>query len=61
MAERILSQAPERYALADVSIGGMVALEIMRCAPESVMLLALLDTNRCPDRPEQTSQRRSAY
>ena len=60
MAERILSQAPERFSLAGVSMGGMVALEIMRSAPERVMRLALLDTNPCPDTPEQTSQRRSA-
>jgi pimeloyl-ACP methyl ester carboxylesterase len=41
-------------------MGGMVALEIMRSAPERVVRLALLDTNPCPDTPEQTSQRRSA-
>lgn len=60
MAGRILSQAPERFSLAGVSMGGMVALEIMRSAPERVVRLALLDTNPCPDTPEQTSQRRSA-
>jgi pimeloyl-ACP methyl ester carboxylesterase len=60
MAERILRQAPERFSLAGVSMGGMVALEIMRSAPERVVRLALLDTNPCPDTPEQTSQRRSA-
>jgi pimeloyl-ACP methyl ester carboxylesterase len=60
MAERILRQAPERFSLAGVSMGGMVALEIMRSAPERVLRLALLDTNPCADTPEQTSQRRSA-
>lgn len=60
MAERILRQAPESFSLAGVSMGGMVALEIMRSAPERVVRLALLDTNPCPDTPEQASQRRSA-
>jgi pimeloyl-ACP methyl ester carboxylesterase len=60
MAERILSQAPERFSLAGVSMGGMVALEIMRSDPERVQRLALLDTNPCPDTPEQTAQRRGA-
>ncbi len=49
MAGRILDQAPERFALAGVSMGGMVALEVMRLAPERISRLALLDTNAMPD------------
>jgi pimeloyl-ACP methyl ester carboxylesterase len=49
MARRILDQAPERFALAGVSMGGMVALEVMRLAPERVSQLALIDTNALPD------------
>jgi pimeloyl-ACP methyl ester carboxylesterase len=49
MARRILDQAPERFALAGVSMGGMVALELMRLAPERVSQLALIDTNALPD------------
>ena len=49
MARRILTQAPERFVLAGVSMGGMIALEIMRIAPHRVMGLALLDTNARPD------------
>jgi len=60
MAERILRHAPARFSLAGVSMGGMVALEIMRSAPQRVIRLALLDTNPRPDTPDQTSQRRSA-
>ena len=45
MAARILAAAPDRFALAGVSMGGMVALEIMRLAPERVMRLALVDTS----------------
>ena len=59
MAARILAGAPERFALAGVSMGGMVALEIMRAAPERVSRLALVDTNAQPDTPEQAARRRA--
>ena len=49
MAARILAAAPDRFALAGVSMGGMVAFEIMRSAPERVTRLALVDTNARPD------------
>jgi pimeloyl-ACP methyl ester carboxylesterase len=49
MAQRILGQAPETFALAGVSMGGMVALEMMKMAPERVTRLALIDTNARPD------------
>ena len=45
MAQRILDQAPETFALAGVSMGGMVALQIMSIAPHRVTRLALIDTN----------------
>jgi pimeloyl-ACP methyl ester carboxylesterase len=60
IADRILDQAPERFSLAGVSMGGMVALEIMRKAPERVLRLALVDTNPNPDTVEQSAQRRAA-
>lgn len=59
MASRILAEAPERFTLAGVSMGGMVALEVMRAAPERVKGLALVDTNAQPDRPEQQAYRRA--
>jgi pimeloyl-ACP methyl ester carboxylesterase len=49
MAQRILDNAPQKFALAGVSMGGMVALEMMRMAPERVTHLALVDTNAQPD------------
>lgn len=49
MARRILDQAPEIFALAGVSMGGMVALQIMRMAPQRVTQLALIDTNARAD------------
>lgn len=44
MAERVLADAPPTFALAGHSMGGRVALEIVRRAPERVERLALLDT-----------------
>jgi pimeloyl-ACP methyl ester carboxylesterase len=44
MAEAILAAAPPRFALAGHSMGGRVALEIYRRAPQRVSRLALLDT-----------------
>ncbi len=58
MAETVLRTAPSRFALAGLSMGGYVAFEIMRRAPERVERLALLDTSARPDTPEQTQARR---
>jgi pimeloyl-ACP methyl ester carboxylesterase len=44
MAERVLAAAPASFALAGHSMGGRVALEIMRRASERVERVALLDT-----------------
>ncbi|MEX0624132.1 alpha/beta fold hydrolase [Saccharospirillum sp.] len=44
MAKRVLNQAPDTFAMAGHSMGGRVALEVMRLAPEKVQRLALLDT-----------------
>ncbi|WP_142850792.1 alpha/beta fold hydrolase [Telmatospirillum sp. J64-1] len=59
MARRVLETAPPRFALAGLSMGGYVAQEILRQAPERVLGLALLDTNARADRPEQSEQRRA--
>lgn len=48
MAGRALASAPPRFAAAGHSMGGRVALEIFRRAPERVAGLALLDTNYTP-------------
>jgi pimeloyl-ACP methyl ester carboxylesterase len=60
MADRVLAGAPARFALAGLSMGGYVAMEIMRRAPERVERLALLDTTARPDLPEQTQRRKDA-
>ena len=49
MAERVLEQAPsERFAIAGHSMGGRVALEVMRLAPQRVSHLGLLNTGYKP-------------
>ena len=45
MAGRVLAAAPERFALAGLSMGGYVAQEILREAPDRVTRVALLDTS----------------
>jgi pimeloyl-ACP methyl ester carboxylesterase len=49
MAARTLAGLPQRFAMAGLSLGGYVALEIMRRAPERVTKLALLDTTARPE------------
>jgi len=57
MAAAVLRTAPDRFALAGLSMGGYVSFEIMRQAPERVLRLALLDTSARPDTPERIKQR----
>jgi pimeloyl-ACP methyl ester carboxylesterase len=59
MAGRVLASAPARFALAGLSMGGYVAQEILREAPQRVSRVALLDTSARPDTPEQTERRRA--
>ncbi len=58
MAARTLTAAPPRFALAGLSMGGYVALEIMRQAPERVTHLCLLDTSARADTDERRETRR---
>lgn len=60
MAASVLASAPGRFTLAGFSMGGYIALEIMRQAPGRVTKLALLNTAARADTPEQTARRRLA-
>ncbi len=51
MAIRVLEAAPARFALAGASLGGMVAMEVMRRAPERVTRLALISTDALAESP----------
>ena len=58
LATDVLADMPKHFALAALSMGGYVALEIMRQAPERVMALALLDTTARSDSEAQVARRR---
>jgi len=57
MAEAVLAAAPERFALAGLSMGGYVSLEVMRQAPGRVTKLALLDTAAVADDADKRKNR----
>ncbi|MBM3502695.1 MAG: alpha/beta fold hydrolase [Alphaproteobacteria bacterium] len=57
MAHHVLTKAPERFALAGLSMGGYVAFEILRQAPERVIRLALINTSARGDTAEQRQRR----
>ncbi|MCC7049263.1 MAG: alpha/beta fold hydrolase [Alphaproteobacteria bacterium] len=58
MARAILAKAPPRFALAGLSMGGYLAFEIMRQAPQRVERLALLDTMASGNTPASTERRK---
>lgn len=57
IAARILANAPPRFALAGLSMGGYIAFAMLRQAPERIAKLALLDTTARADTSEQTAAR----
>ena len=57
IAAQILADAPPRFALCGLSMGGYLSMEIMRQAPGRVERLALLDTTAAPDTPEGRARR----
>jgi len=59
MAAAVLDRAPERFALAGLSLGGFTAFEILRRAPERVMRLALVSTTAGGDAPERLAARKT--
>jgi len=58
IAKSILDAAPEKFALAGTSMGGYVAFEIARLAPDRVARLILMSTSARPDTPERSADRR---
>lgn len=59
LAARVLADAPERFALGALSMGGYVAFEILRQAPQRVTRLALLATSARADPPKRAAVRRA--
>jgi pimeloyl-ACP methyl ester carboxylesterase len=58
MASRLLQAAPASFDILAHAMGGFVAFEVMRTAPERVRSLALLSTLASADGPAQTERRR---
>jgi pimeloyl-ACP methyl ester carboxylesterase len=57
IAQSILDAAPERFALAGLSMGGYIAQEVMRLDARRVTRLCLLDTRARTDTPEEAENR----
>jgi len=60
MAKRLLDAAPARFHLVAHGMGGFVALEVMRQAPERIISLVLISAIASADGPAQT-ERRQGY
>jgi pimeloyl-ACP methyl ester carboxylesterase len=58
MARAILRDAPPKFALGGFSMGGYIAFEILRQAPECVLGLALIDTTARADTEQSADMRR---
>jgi len=60
MARQVLDRTPGRLALAGHSMGGRVALEVVRLAPERVSRVVLLDTGFLPRAPGAAGEAEAA-
>ena len=57
IASGLLDQLPHRFALAGLSMGGVVALELVRRAPDRVTRLCLMATDAQADTPQIAANR----
>ena len=57
IASNLLTQLPAKFALAGHSFGGMVAMEILRRAPERVTRIALMNVTPLPETPDFAAMR----
>jgi pimeloyl-ACP methyl ester carboxylesterase len=55
IASSLLDVLPRRFALAGLSMGGIVAMEILRRAPDRVSRIALMDTNPLAETPQSAT------
>jgi len=55
IASNILDTLPQKFALCGLSMGGIVAMEILRRAPDRITRLALMDTNPLAETPQSAS------
>lgn len=54
--DALLAQLPPRFALAGLSLGGIVAMALVRRAPQRVTRLCLMSTNARPPREDQRAE-----
>lgn len=57
MASILLDQMPTRFALAGHGLGGVLAMEILRRAPDRVMRIALMNTHPLAETPQEAAER----
>jgi len=57
LAAGVLANAPSRFAIAGLSMGGIVAMDVLRQAPDRVERVALLDTNPLAEASEVRARR----
>lgn len=57
IASNLLDDLPPRFALAGLSMGGIVAMELLRRAPRRITRLALMDTNPLAETPQAAANR----
>lgn len=57
LASEVLEHAPKTFALAGLSMGGIVAMEVFRQAPLRVSRMCLMDTNALPEMPAVAAAR----
>ena len=57
IASNVLMSAPAKFALAGLSMGGIVAMEVIRRAPDRVTRLCLMDTNPMSETPQRAAER----
>lgn len=57
IASGLLDELPNRFALAGLSMGGIVAMELLRRAPDRITRLALLDTTPLAETPQAATAR----
>lgn len=60
MAQRLIREAPSRFVLIGFSLGGYVAREVARLAPDNVSALVLVATSSRADTPEQAHRKAAA-
>ena len=58
IAAAVLRAAPDRFALAGLSMGGFIAFQMLRQAPERIDRLALIATTARRDPPDMAARRR---